>query len=415
MGIMHINMDDSKVSTIAEVREIIKTHKALKLMSERAQETYDWIASVFTRLRYHAQETKKKDRRDILTYIVRFTGYSRVQVKRFAKTKGKQGKLSRGKRSAATYESFYTPTDVALLLEIDNAHGRLSGNATQALIDRAYTIYNDVRYERLNRISVSHLYNLRGRKQYTSQSLTFTKTNPTKVPIGIRKKPRNDGKPGYIRVDSVHQGDLDKEKGVYHINMVDEVTQWEVIGCVEAISEYHLLPLLEEMLALFPFVILNFHSDNGSEYINYQVAGMLDKLMVKQTKSRSRHSNDNGLAEGKNGAVIRKHIGYVHIPKKHARAITVFYRTHMDEYLNYHRPSAFATDTIDARGKTKKKYDTYLTPLEKLKSLPSVETYLKPGVTIAQLEAIAHKQSDLKSAQEMQKAKDKLFTFFRKC
>ena len=415
MGIMHTNMDDSKVNTIAEVREIIKNKGVIMFHAVDKQEMYNWIAAACTRLAYHARGTTKAMRRDILTYLVMHTGYSRMQMKRLVRQKGKVGKLVRKSSARNGFQSFYTPTDVAHLLEIDNAHGRLSGNATQALIERAYNIYNDVRYERLNRISVSHLYNLRGRKQYTSHTLTFTKTNPTKIPIGTRKKPAHGGKPGYIRVDSVHQGDLDKEKGVYHINMVDEVTQWEVIGCVEAISEYHLLPLLEEMLALFPFVILNFHSDNGSEYINYRVAAMLTKLMVEQTKSRSRHSNDNALAEGKNGAVVRKHIGYVHIPKKHARAISVFYRTHMDEYLNYHRPSAFATDTIDARGKITKKYDTYLTPLEKLKSLPNMETYLKLGVTIAQLEAIARKQSDLKSAQEMQKAKTKLFESFRKC
>ncbi len=415
MGIMHINMDDTQVTTIAEVRKIIKNNKTLTLTSKRTQETYDWIAAVFTRLRYHARTTTKKDRRDILTYITHFTGYSRVQVKRFAKQKKACGKLKQGKRGTSTYTSFYTVIDVALLLEIDNAHGRLSGNATKALLDRAYTIYNDVRYERLNRISVSHLYNLRGRKQYASQSLTFTKTNPVKVPIGTRKKPTHDGKPGCIRVDSVHQGDLDKEKGVYHINLVDEVTQWEIVGCVEGISEYFLLPLLEELLLLFPFRVWNFHSDNGSEYINYQVASMLERLLIAQTKSRSRHSNDNALVECKNGAVIRKHMGYMHIPKKHAQVINAFYRAHMDVYLNYHRPCAFATSTFDVRGKERKKYDTYLTPLEQLRSQAQAEIYLRPGITLAQLCEIAVKQTDIESAREMQKAKTLLFESFRKC
>ena len=98
--------------------------------------------------------------------------------------------------------------------------------------------------------------------------LNYQKTHPVKVNIGIRKKPAPYGKPGYLRVDSVHQGDLDKEKGVYHINLVDEVTQWEIVGCVEGISEHFLAPLLEVLLKLFPFKILGFHSDNGSEYIN---------------------------------------------------------------------------------------------------------------------------------------------------
>ncbi len=48
---------------------------------------------------------------------------------------------------------------------------------------------------------------------------------------------------------------------------------------------------------------------------------MLDKLPIEQTKSRPRHSNDNGLAETKNGWVIRKHIGYGHIASAHAETL----------------------------------------------------------------------------------------------
>lgn len=107
----------------------------------------------------------------------------------------------------------------------------------------------------------------------------------------------------------MHQGDFDLEKGVYHINLVDEVTQIEYVGCVKVISEYFLLPLLEELLKTFPFRIFGFHSDNGSEYINYQVSKMLQKMLVEQTKSRSRRTNDNALVEGKNGAIVRKYLG----------------------------------------------------------------------------------------------------------
>ncbi len=129
------------------------------------------------------------------------------------------------------------------------------------------------------------------------------------------------GRPGYLRVDTVHQGDLDGVKGVYHINAVDEVTQWQMIGATEKISEAWLKPVLEAILEQFPFQIRGFHSDNGSEFINHTVAAMLNKLLIEQTKSRPRHSNDNGLVESKNGAVIRKHMGFDHIASAHAEAI----------------------------------------------------------------------------------------------
>jgi multidrug resistance efflux pump len=108
-------------------------------------------------------------------------------------------------------------------------------------------------------------------------------------------------------------------------------------------------------------------------------------------------------------------MGYVHIPKTHAGSIDAFYRAHMDEYLNFHRVCAFATDTTDAKGKIRKKYDTFQTPYERLQSLSQWECFLRPKVTRVQLDAIAARESDLVSAQKMQKAKDKLFESFRKC
>jgi hypothetical protein len=244
---------------------------------------------------------------------------------------------------------------------------------------------------------------------FKTKALHYTKTRAVQVPIGERKKPYPEGKPGYLRVDSVHQGDRDKEKGVYHINLVDEVTQDEVVVCVEGISEGFLHPALSDALAQFPFVILNFHSDNGSEYINKVVARLLQKLLIRQTKSRSRRTNDNALVEGKNGAVIRKHMGFTHIPKKHASAINDFYREYFNPFVNFHRFCAFPDEEVGAKGKITKVYRTYLTPVGKLLSIPNVENYLKDGITKESLLAQARQQSHLVAAQEMQAAKQQLF------
>jgi hypothetical protein len=272
-----------------------------------------------------------------------------------------------------------------------------------------YIRYRDERFIRLKDLSVAHLYNLKGRRQYQSATLDYEHTKPVSIPIGERRKPEPFGKPGYLRVDSVHQGDLDKEKGVYHINLVDEVTQGEILVCVEGISEYFLQPALEEALASFPFRILNFHSDNGSEYVNKTVARLLNKLLIEQTKSRSRKTNDNALVEGKNAAVVRKWMGHAHIPKKYAKAINTFYVKFLNPYLNFHRHCAYPTDYVDVKGKIKKKYETYLTPCQKLLSLPDVESYLRPGVTRASLLEEEKRLTHLAAAQEVQTEKSKLF------
>jgi hypothetical protein len=191
--------------------------------------------------------------------------------------------------------------------------------------------------------------------------------------------------------------------------LVDEVLQWEIVICVEAISEAHLEPALEAALAKFPFVILNFHSDNGSEFINGVVAQLLNKLLVEQTKSRSGRTNDNALVEGKNGSVIRKHMGYWHIERHHAPLIDEFYQEYFNPYLNFHRPCAFATVTIDEKGRRHKRYETYQTPYERLKSLKDAAKYLRDGFSLEALDAVASKQTDNESAAAMQAAKDRLF------
>ena len=166
------------------------------------------------------------------------------------------------------------------------------------------------------------------------------------------------------------------------------------------------------MIRQFPFVIRGFHADNGSEFINRQVAKLLNKLLIELTKSRPRHSNDNALAECKNGAVVRKHLGYTHIPQKYAPAINQFLTAHLNPHINYHRPCFFPETVTDHRGKQIKRYPYHLmmTPYDKLKSLSDPDKFLKPGRNFIQLDEIATRISDNESAKQILNAKKRLFT-----
>jgi hypothetical protein len=254
---------------------------------------------------------------------------------------------------------------------------------------------------------------VRKSRPYRQQRIWYQKTRPVQVAIGERRRPDPQGRPGYLRVDTVHQGDLEGVKGVYHINAVDEVTQWQVVGATAQISESWLIPVLEAMLRQFPFRIRGFHSDNGSEFINHTVASLLNKLLVEQTKSRPRQSNDNGLVEAKNGAVIRKHMGYGHIRSEHAEAIEAFYQEHFNPYLNFHRPCGVPETRTSAKGKQRRVYRWYATPWEILRQLPDVARHLRPEITGAELERIAKAESDTQAARKMQEAKRKLFARLR--
>lgn len=409
---MTIRMNDTCLVTLGQLEAFTRATRSVVFTGASRREKYQWIEDLLTRFFYST--LRKRDKITVRRYIMKMTGYSDAQVTRLIRKKKKTKHiLAVVSPTRARFKTTYTTNDVARLIEVDNAHGRLSGHATKKLFERAYTIFHDDRFVRLKDISVSHLYNLRGRRQYLSHATTWTKTCPSTVLIGERRKPSPDGKPGYIRVDSVHQGDQDKEKGVYHINLVDEVTQWELVGCVEGISEAFLTPLLEMLLEQFPFRVVEFHSDNGSEYVNYVVAQLLGKLTITQTKSRPRKSNDNALVEGKNGSVIRKHMGHAHIPRHHATAVNDFYQEHFNLYVNYHRPSGYATEKRDRRGKITRVYDTYETPYERLRGLSDAHLYLKTDVSFDDLDKIAHAVNDLECVTMMQKAKLNLFKTFR--
>ena len=393
------------------MRAFLKGTDEIQFKGKKREEVYRWVKETLRQQDY--SELARPARGVVRCYVAKMTGLRRAQVTRligrYLAGEPVEPKAYRRRR----FSSVYTRADVERLAAVDEAHETLSGPATQKILQRQYYDYGDAKYERLAGISVAQLYRLRGTVAYRQRRVVYQPTRATPVGIGERRAPRPEGRPGYLRVDTVHQGDRDGVKGVYHINAVDEVTQWQVVGAAAQISEAALLPVLEEMLNQFPFQIHGFHSDNGSEFINYTVAKLLEKLRIEQTKSRPRHSNDNGLAETKNGAVVRKHIGYGYIASEQAVAIGAFYREQFNSYLNFHRPCGVPESVVEAKGKVKKKYRWYATPWEILRQLPDLARHLKPNVTIAELDQQARIKTDIQAAVEMQDAKRKLFARFQ--
>jgi transposase InsO family protein len=389
------------------IRRFVKASEGVRFEGRNREQIYSWVERVLVEHEYLRQG---KGARGLLRrYIEKMTGMSRTQVTRLIAGYAAHGRVQPTVYRRRSFPQRYTRADIELLASVDEAHETLSGLATRRILEREVQLYGKQEYERLASISVSHLYNLRRRQRYRERRFNYVKTRPTAVMIGERRKPDPQGRPGYLRLDTVHQGDRPEEKGVYRINAVDEVTQWQIAGATPRISEAYLEPLLKAMLRQFPFRILGFHTDNGSEFINKTVAELLEKLLIEQTKSRPRQSGDNGLVEAKNGAVIRKHIGYGYIDAGHADRINDFYRESLNPYLNYHRPCAQAETEIDEKGRQRVRYKRYQTPLETLLKLHQPAQYLRPGLSVNALKRIAAAISDTDAARRMQQAKAKLF------
>jgi hypothetical protein len=283
---MVIDMNVSSLETIEQIQEFLNGTTEVAFSNPADKSTLRTFVTIVIR-RYRYFRLTKGQRGVLFAYMQRLTGYSRQHLSRLIAQYRHTKSLKPMKRTSRTsFARIYEPEDVALLAEIDSLHDTLSGPATKVLLIRAATMFGDQRFARLSRISVSHLYNLRASVRYRKHRLVRNGTRPAPVAIGIRKAPAPEGLPGYIRIDTVHQGDLDGVKGVYHINAVDIVTQWEQAASVEQISEAYLLPVIALLLDGFPFEIRGFHSDSGSEYVNYKTAGMLEKLRIEFTKSR---------------------------------------------------------------------------------------------------------------------------------
>lgn len=404
-------MDDSEAASLEQIRAFLAGSGEVRFAAQRREEVYGWVEQTLVRHQYASLARPGKGL--VRRYISRMTGLSRAQVTRLI-----AGYRSTGRVKAAAYQrtrfaTRYTASDVNLLAYVDKAHGNLSGPATRRILEREYREYGQAAYRRLAGISVAHLYRLRGTEAYRKRNTSYQPTRPTPIPIGERRKPQPQGSPGYLRVDTVHQGDQEGAKGLYHINAVDEVTQWEIVAATPQISELWLLPVLEAMLQQFPFVIRGFHSDNGSEFVNYTVARLLGKLLIEQTRSRAHHSGDNGLVESKNGAIIRKHIGYGYIGAQYAEAMDQFHREHLNPYVNFHRPCAVPTILTAANGKRRRIYRRWATPLELFREMPHCQSFLRAGVSLAELEHFAQRQSDTEAALGMQRAKRKLLGSFK--
>ena len=401
-------MENAEALAPERIADFLSGSAQIEFAGQTRAERYAWIQNTLIEQSYFSM--KKRQRGAVRALLSKVAGLSLPQITRLIRQYRQDGEIPVRQGTRRRFPIKYTDRDVELLLEVDRAHQWLSGPATRRIVEREWQVFSQRQYARMAEISVAHLYNLRHSVGYRQSVSEFRCTVPSPIATGERRRPDPQGAPGYLRVDTVHQGDWEGEKGVYHINAVDAVTQWEIVGCVARISEQHLLPVLEAMLHQFPFRVRGFHADNGSEYVNHRVAKMLEKLLVEFTRSRPNRSSDNALVEGKNGAVVRKHVGYGHIAGEHAEGIQAFYTAYFNPYLNYHRPCGFAQVRIDERGRRRRRYPTqsYATPYKKLRSLPEAHRHLKEGMRWELLDRIAYERTDTEATRQMTAAKTAL-------
>lgn len=146
---MVIDMNEAQVRTLEQVRQVLEGTQSLEFRrAEDDQGRYAWIESVLRRFDY--RRLPRMHRGPVLAYLQRLSGYSRAQVTRLV------SRWDAGKRLVKEYRApehafarRYTSADVALLAEVDQAMGTLSGPATACVLRRQRDVFGDTRFERL--------------------------------------------------------------------------------------------------------------------------------------------------------------------------------------------------------------------------------------------------------------------------
>ena len=271
---MIVTLCTERIRTLDDIRAFLGGNEAADITPHDREAAYAFIERALVRFRYHLG-LSRAGKGLVREFLAKVTGYSDSQLSRLIAQQRRTGRIRdhRLRPPARPFATVYTTADAVLLAEVDEAFGQLSGPATKRILWRQYHVFGDERFERLAGISNGHIYNLRGRRAYRSARTTFRATRGAISSIGKRRRPRPEGRPGFVRVDTVHSGDLGGEKGAYVINMVDEVTQFQQLAAVPRITEHFMVPVLAALVGAFPFRVLGFHADNGSEYIDGEEAG----------------------------------------------------------------------------------------------------------------------------------------------
>ena len=156
-------------------------------------------------------------------YLLLTAGLSESQLTRLIARCLAEGAVEDRRRGPARgFRRVHTRADAVLLAETDALHGKLSGPAARKITERAWKVCGDARCERLAGSSNGHPCNLRRDRSYERLTGSRGRTEPVSIPIGERRRPLPEGRPGHLRSDTVHQGDPGKAEGLCHVNAVDE-------------------------------------------------------------------------------------------------------------------------------------------------------------------------------------------------
>ncbi len=279
---------------------------------------YGWVERTLVRHEYASSTGRAREL--VRRYLARMTGLSRAQVTRLIARYRQDRARKAVDVSAARFPKRYTRADMRLLASWTRRTGTSavrppSGfwSATTATMAKpSSSAWRPSRWRSSTGCATG---------AYRQRNTTYQPTRPTVIPSASgASRSRTAGRDTCGSTPCI-KATRTERKGLYHINAVDEVTQWEIVAATAQICEPGCCRCWKRCWSSSRSGFAASIPTTAASSSTTAWPSLLDKLLIEQTKSRAQHSGDNGLVESKNGAVIRKHIGYGHIAAQHAEAI----------------------------------------------------------------------------------------------
>jgi hypothetical protein len=204
---MQFSMKNLDQLSLNEMEELLSSSRKVIWQTEDNEAKYEWIGAVLKAQRY--AKLGKRGKGVVRRFLQKVTATSRAQITRLIGQWLENRKIVRRIAVRPAFAVRYTREDIVLLAAADAAHEDLAGPAMRHILHREFDVFGKTEYERLATISVSHLYNLRKSSVYRSRRIRVNPTRSRQISIGERRKPDPKGKPGFLRLDTVHQGQKD--------------------------------------------------------------------------------------------------------------------------------------------------------------------------------------------------------------
>lgn len=187
--------------------------------------------------------------------------------------------------------------------------------------------------------------------------------------------------PGFMEADLVaHCGD--RVDGAYLNTLVltDIATGWTECVALLRRSEADVSAAIHALRECLPFPLLGLDTDNGGEFINYELLRYCEKEKITFTRARPYRKNDQAHVEEKNGSVVRRLVGYDRYEGLDAwRRLTALYGV-LRCYVNFFQPSMKLVSKVRQEGRTTKRYDRAQTPYQRALNATAISEAQKNGL-----------------------------------